>query len=262
MNTSSTRQPSGFTLIELLVVIAIIAILASILFPVFGRARENARRSSCQSNLKQIGLSIIQYTQDYDEMMPLHSYGDKSFDMLLAPYVGQRETSSGNEGPAGIWQCPSDSTSRFFGPERVPRSYSVTGGWYPAFTAAGWGGYALQRAFPQTGDVAFSTAMYEDASGTFMVAEHDAGHNYMHDINASWVMAPDGRNGDRGWWGGWPTQNGRASGDFRPTRHFDGYNYLYIDGHVKFMRPTSVQAIGPAGAPEWPRGAWTIMPGD
>src|SRR5690242_16371830 len=64
-----TTKSNGraFTLIELLVVIAIIAILAAILFPVFARARENARRASCQSNLKQIGLGIMQYTQDYDE---------------------------------------------------------------------------------------------------------------------------------------------------------------------------------------------------
>src|ERR1700712_617648 len=61
----------GFTLIELLVVIAIIAILAAILFPVFARARENARRSSCQFNLKQIGLGVMQYTQDYHEKSPL-----------------------------------------------------------------------------------------------------------------------------------------------------------------------------------------------
>lgn len=60
----------GFTLIELLVVIAIIPILASILFPVFARARENARRASCMSNLKQIGLGMIQYSQDYDETYP------------------------------------------------------------------------------------------------------------------------------------------------------------------------------------------------
>jgi len=69
MNTQSSSK-NGFTLIELLVVIAIISILASILFPVFARARENARRSSCMSNLKQIGLAVIQYTQDYDEYLP------------------------------------------------------------------------------------------------------------------------------------------------------------------------------------------------
>src|SRR5579862_3134643 len=60
----------GFTLIELLVVIAIIAILAAILFPVFAQAREKARAISCISNLKQIGLSLIMYTQDYDEAFP------------------------------------------------------------------------------------------------------------------------------------------------------------------------------------------------
>jgi len=66
---SGRRVMRGFTLIELLVVIAIIAILAAILFPVFARARENARRSSCQSNLKQIGLGWLQYAQDYDELI-------------------------------------------------------------------------------------------------------------------------------------------------------------------------------------------------
>jgi len=66
----SRRNKAGFTLIELLVVIAIIAILAAILFPVFAKARENARRASCQSNLKQMGLAFTQYTQDYDEKYP------------------------------------------------------------------------------------------------------------------------------------------------------------------------------------------------
>jgi prepilin-type N-terminal cleavage/methylation domain-containing protein len=64
------RKRSGFTLIELLVVIAIIAILAAILFPVFAQAREKARSASCLSNLKQIGLAVMMYTQDYDEIYP------------------------------------------------------------------------------------------------------------------------------------------------------------------------------------------------
>jgi prepilin-type N-terminal cleavage/methylation domain-containing protein/prepilin-type processing-associated H-X9-DG protein len=67
---SPRRLSRAFTLIELLVVIAIISILASILFPVFARARENARRTSCVSNMKQIGLGIMQYVQDYDESYP------------------------------------------------------------------------------------------------------------------------------------------------------------------------------------------------
>src|SRR6476661_4616633 len=74
--TKGKLKANGFTLIELLVVIAIIAILAAILFPVFSRARENARRASCQSNLKQIGLAFHQYTQDYDERLPLPIWHD------------------------------------------------------------------------------------------------------------------------------------------------------------------------------------------
>jgi len=105
MNTSRKRDNKGFTLIELLVVIAIIAILAAILFPVFARARENARRSSCLSNTKQIGLAILQYSQDYDEKMPLHEtlaaslYSDWWMPMVQ-PYAKSTQ----------IAFCPSDSS--------------------------------------------------------------------------------------------------------------------------------------------------------
>lgn len=68
----------GFTLIELLVVIAIIAILAAILFPVFAKAREKARQSSCLSNEKQLALAFLQYAQDYDETLPLNPGGTEN----------------------------------------------------------------------------------------------------------------------------------------------------------------------------------------
>ncbi len=123
--TSSARK--GFTLIELLVVIAIIAILAAILFPVFARARENARRSSCQSNMKQIGLGIIQYVQDYDEKFPNSSDTNNrvgnniiaTWDLQIQPYVKSVQ----------LLTCPSDTSTPTidlgapFG--QVKRSYSV-----------------------------------------------------------------------------------------------------------------------------------------
>ena len=78
----------GFTLIELLVVIAIIAILASILFPVFSRARAKARQASCLSNLKQFGLAVDMYAQDYDEMLPAHNDNEPP----LPPYDWRWDT--------------------------------------------------------------------------------------------------------------------------------------------------------------------------
>ena len=110
-----TTQKRGFTLIELLVVIAIIAILAAILFPVFGQAREKARQSSCVSNLKQFMLGITMYEQDYDQNMPLcvKTADGAGEDMIgqgtitsafgvpamIAPYVKSRQ----------LFQCPDDN---------------------------------------------------------------------------------------------------------------------------------------------------------
>jgi prepilin-type N-terminal cleavage/methylation domain-containing protein/prepilin-type processing-associated H-X9-DG protein len=95
----------GFTLIELLVVIAIIAILAAILFPVFARAREKARQSSCLSNVKQIGLAFQQYKQDYDELWPLMWWGGANWEPASAGWWGGEITPYVKN--AQIFRCPS-----------------------------------------------------------------------------------------------------------------------------------------------------------
>ena len=82
MRLSARSAWRGFTLIELLVVIAIIAILAAILFPVFAQAREKARGAACLSNVKQLGLALQMYAQDYDETLPNNA---QDTDKFLAP---------------------------------------------------------------------------------------------------------------------------------------------------------------------------------
>ena len=110
----------AFTLIELLVVIAIIAILAAILFPVFARARSQARKTTCASNLKQIGLAFLMYAQDHDETFPVHwdalrrgQWGDIDVQVVgvLVPYIKQGITTSASSNlqlGTGIWLCPED----------------------------------------------------------------------------------------------------------------------------------------------------------
>lgn len=100
------KRGTGFTLIELLVVIAIIAILAAILFPVFARAREQARKSTCTSNLKQFGNAFLMYKQDYDERYPLGGWWDRGtrsseqdWHQSLMPYIKNGQ----------VYECPSST---------------------------------------------------------------------------------------------------------------------------------------------------------
>lgn len=118
-----TYKRKGFTLIELLVVIAIIAILAAILFPVFARARSQARKTTCASNLKQLGLAFLMYAQDYDETFPVHwdalrrhMWGDIDVEVaqILVPYIKQGITTAPGSNlklGTGIWLCPEDNVA-------------------------------------------------------------------------------------------------------------------------------------------------------
>jgi len=122
----SSVSRRGFTLIELLVVIAIIAILAAILFPVFAQAREKARQTTCLSNIKQIGLGVMMYTQDYDETFPRlavvpppaprQSWADYTWQDAVGPYIkngtitvnwASTDNSPVTLTAGGIWLCPS-----------------------------------------------------------------------------------------------------------------------------------------------------------
>ncbi len=135
------RRAHGFTLIELLVVIAIIAILAAILFPVFARAREKARQSTCTSNLKQIDLGLLMYAQDYDERFPrLYSYENSSTELRwwedkVQPYINN-------------WQvtlCPSSTVYTYTyrrppeGPNPLQFTYDCNAMY--GYTGAGTGGW-------------------------------------------------------------------------------------------------------------------------
>lgn len=105
----ASRRLAAFTLIDLLVVIAVIAILDAIPFPVFAQARDKARQASCLSNIKQLGLAVSMYTQDYDEMFPVHAYWEGNWNTS----EGKAEYWQGRVLPyiksLDVFRCPSDS---------------------------------------------------------------------------------------------------------------------------------------------------------
>jgi prepilin-type N-terminal cleavage/methylation domain-containing protein/prepilin-type processing-associated H-X9-DG protein len=247
-------QRKGFTLIELLVVIAIIAILAAILFPVFARARENARRASCQSNLKQIGLGIAQYTQDYDEKLPLGAVdfmGGRIFwAQSIMPYVKSIQ----------IFECPSFGHTAGRGFTYDLQSNMTPGAGYQIgrFTEYGLN-WALQ---PQTSYVSTSFAiaqmthpaellMLSDVSGLLVPGESlgyspnpttDTGTNLgsygAYDVFYNAQMGVDGWN-----------SSGPAA------RHLGTGNVLFADGHVKSLNYSTLYKV-PASAS--PATNWTL----
>jgi len=228
--TSIGDRKRGFTLIELLVVIAIIAILASILFPVFGRAREQARRTACTSNVKQLLLGVMQYTQDYDELYPKWD-GGASWGMpegtgwwmnQIQPYVKS----------TGLFACPSDgrgeNQTRGWGFAVVPGS-TQNGTQPPRYykTSYGINEWIVGGAY-------ISDASIQNAAQTVIIAE--AVGPLFHDWDNGqgfYGRMAYSRLGD---WGTWEDYQNVARWE-QFSGHLQSSNVIgYVDGHVASMQ--------------------------
>ncbi|MCC7493540.1 MAG: prepilin-type N-terminal cleavage/methylation domain-containing protein [Fimbriimonadaceae bacterium] len=205
----------GFTLIELLVVIAIIAILAAILFPVFAKAREKARQSSCASNMKQIGIASLSYAQDYDEIYVPFARGNQKWGDLVQPYMKNSQT----------MDCPSRQYRMTRNTTVTPNSFwdvadagnPSTGTLRYAYGINGWG-MTIAGGAPKncTGPQGRAMSAVARPAGTIMYAEGEGATPYS--IGAG-VMDLTQNRGQVGW-----------------NRHNDGMNNCYVDGHVKWSK--------------------------
>jgi prepilin-type N-terminal cleavage/methylation domain-containing protein len=207
----------GFTLIELLVVIAIIAILAAILFPVFARARESARRTGCSSNMKQTTTAILMYAQDYDELMPYQHLGDIC-DYGKAPSAVWLNGITPYTKNTQIYWCPSADKW-----PPMPTAISDSVYWYNGH-ASGKAIAAVDR--PAESILFLEWAHRTTCTGMRPYPKHKCA------LDKRDATCPDTWHANSTW------GNNHTSGD----PNIRGANYPFVDGHVKF-RATS-QAMG------------------
>ncbi|HEY3333283.1 MAG TPA: DUF1559 domain-containing protein [Capsulimonadaceae bacterium] len=250
---SSNR--AAFTLIELLVVIAIIAILAAILFPVFATAREKARATQCMSNMKQIGLAILQYTNDYDENLPLGRQqggagcSSNGFTVTMGAYVTKVKAFSANSESGNVWQCPDDTVDR--GSGNVAQSYTYAVGFTTAndVQVSGLGDFSKAPPYAWVATVVNGCTMDLGApmgkvrtpATTIAIVEGYYPLNYLGN-NAPGMMSPQY---DATWAAARSNAQNCVTASSSTSActttglpgHNGGWNYLYCDGHVKWKLP-------------------------
>ncbi|BDI32385.1 hypothetical protein CCAX7_44360 [Capsulimonas corticalis] len=227
----------GFTLIELLVVIAIIAILAAILFPVFAKAREKARQTSCASNMKQLGLAFIQYTQDYDEtMVPRNNgpSGEFSYLDILQPYVKS----------GVVTQCPSNPEHNYKTCCQPNDSNSKS---YVSYGANAAKRYPKDANGNYSGPLGGATGPFLDTPVAIASFQSPA---QLIALLESTSMFTDFDPNVTGGFNAWdqPTPNRPDVGNLF-AGHTGMANFLFIDGHVKAMKPLATldQVSGGSG---------------
>ena len=223
--TRASRRKTGFTLIELLVVIAIISILAAILFPVFARARSNARKSACMSNMKQLGLGLMQYTQDYDERLPGNEVAQGGFNQPLGwmqpPTAGVPET---YRNWARDIMPYVKSRQIYMCAESKPRSQDgAPGGTTEVPEPGGNTNYLMNG-------VVDSVNLARIESPADLVFLHE-----VRNFNRVAQVRPARIAGSN------PPQANSFQNAYFDRLHFDGANLLFCDGHVKWQRRDSMR---------------------